>query len=87
MNNIKIIEHGNSVHQKHEQIRQEMLVDESLLAKELRDGLIKLKEEFDQQKMLMINTLMIINIEKSLVTMKDICQFTETKSSIGYNVR
>jgi hypothetical protein len=34
----------------------------------------------------MINTLMIINIEKSLVTMKDICQFTETKSSIGYNV-
>jgi hypothetical protein len=50
-NNIKkIIEHGNSVHQKHEQIRQEMLVDESLLPKELTDGLIKLKEEFDQQK-------------------------------------
>jgi len=46
----KIIEHGNSVHQKHEQIRQEILADETLLPKELKDGLIKLKEEFDQQK-------------------------------------
>jgi hypothetical protein len=46
----KIIEHGNSVHQKHEQIRQEILADETLLSKELKDGLIKLKEEFDQQK-------------------------------------
>jgi hypothetical protein len=51
MNDIKkIIEHGNNVHQKHEQIRQEILADETLLPKELRDGLIKLKEEFDQQK-------------------------------------
>ena len=48
MNNIKkIIEHGNSVHQKHEQIRQEMLI---LLPKELSDELMKIKEEFDQQK-------------------------------------
>jgi hypothetical protein len=46
----KIIEHGNNIHQKHEQIRQEILADESLLPKELRDGLIKLKEEFGQQK-------------------------------------
>ena len=45
-----IIEHGGNIHQKHEQIRQEILADESLLPKELRDGLIKLKEEFDQQK-------------------------------------
>jgi hypothetical protein len=51
MNKIKkIIEHGNSVQKKHEQIRQEILADETLLPKELRDGLIKLKEEFDQQK-------------------------------------
>lgn len=33
-NNIKkIIEHGNNVHQKHEQIRQEILADETLLPK------------------------------------------------------
>lgn len=51
MNKIKkIIEHGNSVHQKHEQIRQEILADETLLPKELRDELNKLKEQFDQQK-------------------------------------
>jgi hypothetical protein len=51
MNKIKkIIEYGDSVHQKHEQIRQEILADEALLPKELRDGLNKLKEEFDQQK-------------------------------------
>jgi hypothetical protein len=51
MNNIKkIIEYGNSIHQKHEQIRQEILADESLLPKELKDELIKLKEKFDQQK-------------------------------------
>ena len=51
MNKIKkIIEHANSVHQKHEQIRQEILADESLLPKELKDRLIKLKEEFNQQK-------------------------------------
>lgn len=50
-NNIKkIIEHGNSVHQKHEQIRQEILADESLLPKELKDELNKLKEQFDLQK-------------------------------------
>jgi hypothetical protein len=46
----KIIEHGNSVHQKHEQIRQEILADEILLPKELRDELNKLKEQFNQQK-------------------------------------
>jgi len=51
MNEIKkIIEHGNSVHQKHEQIRQEILADETLLPKEIRDRLIKLEEEFHQQK-------------------------------------
>ena len=51
MNKIKkIIEHGNSVHQKHEQIRQEILGDETLLPKELKDELNKLKEQFDQQK-------------------------------------
>lgn len=51
MNEIKkIIEHGNSVHQKHEQIRQEILADEHLLPKEIRDRLIKLEEEFHQQK-------------------------------------
>lgn len=50
-NNVdKIIQYGNNVHQKHEQIRQKILADETLLPKELRDGLIKLKEEFDQQK-------------------------------------
>jgi len=50
-NNVnKIIQYGNSVHQKHEQIRQEILADETLLPKELRDGLNKLKEKFDQQK-------------------------------------
>ena len=50
-NNVKkIIEHGNSVHQKHEQIRQEILGDETLLPKELKDELNKLKEQFDQQK-------------------------------------
>lgn len=50
-NNVdKIIQYGNSFHQKHEQIRQEILGDESLLPRELRDGLNKLKEQFDQQK-------------------------------------
>ena len=47
---VKKINYGDSVHQKHEQIRQEMLADESLLPKEPRDGLVKLKEQFDQQK-------------------------------------
>jgi hypothetical protein len=51
MNNIKkIIEYGESIHQKHEQISQENLTYESLLPKELKDELIKLKKEFDQQK-------------------------------------
>ena len=46
----KRVDKLDNVHQKHEQIRQEILADETLLPKELRDGLIKLKEEFEQQK-------------------------------------
>lgn len=46
----KMIEDGFKLSQKHEQIRQEILADETLLPKELKDELNKLKEQFDQQK-------------------------------------
>ena len=51
MKNIKkIIDQGQSAGQKHEQIRQEILANESLLPKGLIDELNQLKEKFDQQK-------------------------------------
>jgi hypothetical protein len=45
----KMVEEGFELSQKHENLRDEIINDETS-PKELTDGLIKLKEEFDQQK-------------------------------------
>jgi len=45
----KILEDGFYLGKKHENLRNEIINDENT-PKELKDGLIKLKEEFDQQK-------------------------------------
>jgi uncharacterized protein (UPF0147 family) len=45
----KMIEDGFELAQKHENLRNEIINDENV-PKELRDELMKLKDEFEQQK-------------------------------------
>lgn len=46
----KMIEDGFKLAQKHEQIREEMLNDSSL-PQEIKEELIKLKQEFEEQRL------------------------------------
>ena len=46
----KMIEDGFKLAQKHEQIRQEMLDDDSL-PKEMKEELVKLNQEFEVQRL------------------------------------